>query len=601
MFNRQEATDNPHLKLTLIEKIRRKYDLTPSITLILGLTTLFFVIFLIYPLLYVFKEAFWVENKLTLKYFELMVTDPNKRELVINSFKIGVMVTLMTSIISLPLSYFLTRYRYPGRNLLRSIILIPMIMPPFVGAIGMQKFFGQYGSINMFLAKLNLMDFTEAEPIDWFGGGFWGVVLLSTLHLYPIMYLNIVAALANVDPSLEEAAENLGASRFQIFRRITLPLMMPGYFAGAILVFIWAFTDLGTPLIFDYNKVIAVEIFRLVVAANLNPMGYALVVLVIVLTALAFYASKRWTGSKHYEMLGRGHVTSREVDAKWGMRCIIYTFIGGLTFTALLPHISVILVSLTPDASQWNLTVLPKSLTFSHYIETFTHSDTLPSILNSLKYSIFSTLIALIVGVAIAYLLTRKRIPFQNLLDAVAMLPLALPGVAIAFGYMGSFSDTSFLLRNLPEGLIAVIDPRKNPTFLLIVGYAVRRLPYMLRSIYAGFQQTSISYEEASQNMGATPVRTLYKITLPLVFANILAGAILVFSFSMLEVSESLILATQNQYYPITKAIWSLSQRVGQGPYIASALGVVGMLILIACLLGTGRVLGGKLGEIFRI
>lgn len=599
MFTRQEAKDIPHLKLTLIEKIRRKYDLTPSITLILGLTTLFFLIFLIYPLLYIFKEAFWVENKFDLTYFKLMVTDPNIRELVINSFNIGAMVTLMTSIISLPLAYFLTRYRYPGRNLLRSVILIPMIMPPFVGALGMQKFFGQYGSVNMLLVKLKLIDITET--IDWFEGGFWGVVMLSTLHLYPIMYLNIVAALSNVDPSLEEAAENLGASRFQIFKKITLPLMMPGYFAGAILVFIWAFTDLGTPLIFDYNEVIAVRIFRQVTELNVNPMGYALVVLIIVLTALAFYASKRWTGSKHYEMLGRGHVTSREVDAKWGLRCIIYLFIGGLTFMALLPHISVILVSLTPDASQWNLTVLPKSFTFGHYIETFTHSDTLPSIFNSLKYSVFSTLIALIVGVAIAYLLTRKRIPFQNLLDAIAMLPLALPGVAIAFGYMGSFSDTSFLLRNLPDGLIDVIDPRKNPTFLLIIGYAVRRLPYMLRSIYAGFQQTSISYEEASQNMGATPIRTLYKITLPLVFANILAGAILVFSFSMLEVSESLILATQNQYYPITKAIWSLSQRVGQGPYIASALGVVGMLILIACLLGAGRVLGGKLGEIFRI
>lgn len=599
MFDRQEATDNPHLKLTLIERIRRKYDLTPSITLILGLTTLFFVIFLIYPLLYIFKEAFWVENKFNLTYFKLMVTDPNIRELVINSFNIGIMVTLMTSIISLPLAYFLTRYRYPGRNMLRSVILIPMIMPPFVGAIGMLKFFGKYGSINMLLVKLKLMDISNT--IDWFEGGFWGVVLLSTLHLYPIMYLNIVAALSNVDPSLEEAAENLGASRFQIFRRITLPLMMPGYFAGAILVFIWAFTDLGTPLIFDYNEVIAVRIFRQVTEANVNPMGYALVVLIIVLTALAFYASKRWTGSKHYEMLGRGHVTSREVDAKWGLRCIIYLFIGGLTFMALLPHISVILVSLTPDASQWNLSVLPESVTFAHYIEVFTHSDTLPSIFNSLKYSIFSTLMALIVGVAIAYLLTRKRIPFHNLLDAIAMLPLALPGVAIAFGYMGSFSDTSLLLRNLPEDFVAFIDPRKNPTFLLIIGYAVRRLPYMLRSIYAGFQQTSISYEEASQNMGATPVRTLYKITLPLVFANILAGAILVFSFSMLEVSESLILATQNQYYPITKAIWSLSQRVGQGPYIASALGVVGMLILIACLLGAGRVLGGKLGEIFRI
>ena len=599
MFNRQEAQDNPFNNLSLSDKIRRKYDLTPTITLILGLITLFFVIFLIYPLLYVFKESFWINGKFNLSFFKLMVTDPNIRELVINSFKIGVMVTLMTSVVSLPLAYFLTRYRFPARNILRSVILIPMIMPPFVGALGMQKFFGKFGSINMLLVKLKLMD--PSNTIDWFGGGFWGVVLLSTLHLYPIMYLNIVAALSNVDPSLEEAAENLGASRFQIFRRITLPLMMPGYFAGAILVFIWAFTDLGTPLIFNYNEVIAVEIFRLVSAANLNPMGYALVVLIIVLTAIAFYVSKKWTGSKHYEMLGRGHVTSREVDAKSGMRWIIYLFIGGLTFVALLPHISVILVSLTPDLSKWYMTVLPESFTFKHYVETFTHSDTLSSILNSLKYSIFSTLIALVVGVSIAYLLTRKRVPFQNLLDAVAMLPLALPGVAIAFGYMGSFSDTAFILRYLPKGLIDVIDPRSNPAFLLIISYTVRRLPYMLRSIYAGFQQTSITYEEASQNMGATPMRTLYKITLPLVIANILAGAILVFSFSMLEVSDSLILATKNEHYPITKAIYQLSQRLGEGPYIASALGVVGMFILIVCLLGAGRVLGGKLGEIFRI
>ena len=224
-----------------MDKIRRRYDLTPSISLILALTTLFFVVFLIYPLLYVFKEAFWIGNTFSLTYFKLMVTDPSIRTLVVNSFKIGAMVTLVTSIVSLPLAYFLTRYRYPGRDLLRSIILIPMIMPPFVGAIGMQQFFGRFGSVNMLLVKLKLIDITET--IDWFGGGFWGVVLLSTLHLYPIMYLNIVAALANVDPSLEEAAENMGASRAQVFRRITLPLMMPGYFAGAILVFIWAFTD----------------------------------------------------------------------------------------------------------------------------------------------------------------------------------------------------------------------------------------------------------------------------------------------------------------------------------------------------------------------
>ena len=153
MLGPQQEYDYSLNNLSFIDRIKRKYDLTPSIILILGLTVLFFVIFLIYPLLYVFKEAFWINSRFDLTFFKLMVTDPNKRVLVINSFKIGVMVTLLTSIFSLPLAYFLTRFRFPGRNLLRSVILIPMIMPPFVGALGMQKFFGKYGSINMFLVK----------------------------------------------------------------------------------------------------------------------------------------------------------------------------------------------------------------------------------------------------------------------------------------------------------------------------------------------------------------------------------------------------------------------------------------------------------------
>ena len=272
-----------------------------------------------------------------------------------------------------------------------------------------------------------------------------------------------------------------------------------------------------------------------------------------------------------------------------------------LTFIAMLPHISVILISLTPNAGKWGLSVLPESYTLQHYLTVFTHEDTLPSIINSLKYSVSSTLLALIVGILLAYLLTRKRLPFHNLLDALAMLPLALPGIALAFGYVGSFADTTLLLKYMPQPVVDAIDPRKNPTLLLIISYSVRRLPYMLRSIYAGLQQTSITYEEASQNLGANPRKTLYKITIPLVMANIIAGSILVFSFSMLEVSDSLILAMKSQFYPITKAIWTLSQRPVGGDYVASALGVVGMFILIICLLLAGRALGGKLGEIFRI
>ncbi len=577
----------------------RKYDLTPSVLLVFLPILLFFALFLIYPLLYAFKASFWIDNRFNLTFFKLIVTDPNIRELVVNSFSLAVMVTLMTTLISLPLAYFLTRYRFPGRSIMQGVILIPMIMPPFVGVIGMQQFFGKFGSVNAFLMKVGIINVRGL--IDWFGSGFWGVVLLSTLHLYPIMYLNVVAALANIDPSLEEAAENMGASRFRLFRTVTLPLMLPGYFAGGILVFIWAFTDLGTPLMFNYDRVIAVRIFRQVMDANVNPMGYALVVLIVVLTALAFYLSKKWTGRRHYEMLGRGHVGSRESEAGTWMRVVIYLFVGMLTFIAMLPHISVILISLTPDAGEWGLSVLPNSYTLAHYLTVFTHEDTLPSIINSLKYSVFSTSLALIVGILLSYLLTRKRLPFPNLLDALAMLPLALPGVALAFGYVGSFADTTLLLKYMPDTVVNALDPRKNPTLLLIISYSVRRLPYMLRSIYAGLQQTSITYEEASQNLGATPRKTLYKITIPLVMANIIAGSILVFSFSMLEVSDSLILAMKSQFYPITKAIWTLSQRPVGGDYVASALGVIGMLILITCLIIAGRSLGGKLGEIFRI
>lgn len=581
--------------------ILKKRTLSYSTLLIFLPIALFFLIFLIYPLLYTFKEAFWINSSFSIEYFKLIITNETYREMLINSFNMGIAVTIVTTIFSLPMAYLLVRYNFKGRGILQGIILIPMIMPPFVGAVGMQQLFGLYGSINTLLSKLGLIDIMN--PIDWFGSGFAGVVFLSTLHLYPIMYLNVSASLANVDPSLEEAAENMGASKFRLFWTITVPLMLPGYFAGAILVFIWAFTDLGTPLIFDYNEVIAVQIFRQITDANVNPMGYALVVVIIALTALSFYLAKKLTAKRQYAMIGRGHVGSREVDADKKMTVLIYLVIGTISFLALLPHLSIIMISVTPDSSQLEPTidVLPKSYTLSHYSTVFTHSDTWPSIKNSLFYSIFSTIIALAAGLVISYLLTRKNLPFGNLLDAVAMLPLAIPGVAIAFGYVGSFSDTTLLLKALPESLINVIDPRKNPTFLLIVGYSVRRLPYMLRSIYAGLQQTSVTYEEASQNLGATPIQTLIKITLPLVVANIIAGSILVFSFSMLEVSESLILAMRSEHYPITKAIFTVAQWIEGGDYVASALGVIGMLILTTCLIVAGKALGGRMGEIFKI
>jgi iron(III) transport system permease protein len=557
-----------------------RYDLSLGNAGLLLFLWCFFIVFMIYPLCFVFSHAFFTPEGFSLVFFKLMVTNPNYTLILANSINLGLTVTLFTTLLSLPLALLLVRYDFPGKGLLNGLILIPLVLPPFVGAIGMRQLLARFGSINLLLLQMGVID----QPIDWLGGGFGGVVVLEVLHLYPIMYLNLAAALANIDPSLEEAARNVGASGFKLFRTVTFPLMLPGYFAGAIIVFIWAFTDLGTPLVFEYRDLIAVQIFNMVTDLHQNPMGYAFVVAVMVLTLLFFYLSKRLIGSRGYAMLGRGHVASAMRPASASVTVLIYLVVLGVSAIALIPHFGVVLTSIT---ARWFLTVLPSEYTLKFYGDVFSHELTLLSIKNSLFLSSISTIIDIVLGVTIAYLLTRKRVPGRDLLDALAMLPLAIPGLVMAFGYVAAFSATP-------------LDARINPVPLLIVGYAVRRLPYMVRAAYAGFQQTNVALEEAAMNLGASPLKSLYQITFPLVFANLVAGAVLAFSFAMLEVSDSLVLALKEQNYPITKAIYALLRRIADGPYIASAMGVLGLTLLAGSLFLASRFFGRRMGELFR-
>jgi iron(III) transport system permease protein len=251
---------------------------------------------------------------------------------------------------------------------------------------------------------------------------------------------------------------------------------------------------------------------------------------------------------------------------------------------ALTPQISVVITSF---AKEWFFTVLPTKWTTQFYTTALTHSSAAPSIVNSIIYSLSSTSIDIALGVLIAYLLTRKKFPGKDILDSMAMLPLALPGIVIAFGYLSTFSGT-------------FLDPFINPAPILILSYSVRRLPYSVRAAYAGFQQTSVSLEEASLNVGASPFRTLISITGPLIMANVIAGGIMSFSAAMMAVSDSLILAVYEYSYPITKAIYGLNLRLTDGPFIASALGIIGMIIVAACLIIANKILGKRMGELFR-
>ncbi len=552
-------------------------------------TLLLFCAFFLWPILQILQGGFIdADGRLTLAYLAALLTDPIYLGGLANSFRLALTTTTFALLLALPLAYVADRFRFPAKGFLGSFILVPMILPPFVGAIGIKQILGQYGALNALLIDLGLRP--AGWTFDWLGANqFLGIAVVNALSLYPIIYLNAVAALANIDPALEEAAANLGSTGLRRFRRITLPLIRPGLFAGGTIVFIWAFTDLGVPLIFDYSRVTSVQIFHGLKDIGGNPFPYALVAVMLFSSVLFYALGKGLFGREAHAMMAKATSAGGPRELPRGQAWLCTALFAGVTFVAILPHLGVVLVAFSTD---WYATVLPQSLTLQNFQLALGHDLTVSAIANSLKYASISTVVDLVLGVALAYVIVRSKVAGRQILDFLAMLPLAVPGLVLAFGYLAMSQDGKFF---------SFLNPTQDPTFLLILAYSIRRLPYVVRSAVAGFQQTSETLEEAAQNLGCPPLKSLFRITLPLIMANLIAGGLLAFSFAMLEVSDSLVLAQKQLYYPITKAIYELFQLLGDGKLIASALGVWAMVFLGICIAGLTILLGRKLGAIFRV
>jgi len=366
---------------------------------------------------------------------------------------------------------------------------------------------------------------------------------------------------------------------------------MPGLFAGASIVLIWSFTELGTPLMFGYRTHMAVQVFERLNEYETSGLPFAMVAVMLAASLVIYGASKlllaRRAGSA---VSGKATVaaTPRRLGAL-GSLLAAAPFVVIIAL-AVIPHVGVVLTSFAGD---WFHSILPQQYTLAHYREALGHELTLLSIANSIRYAGAAMLIDLVLGLTIAWLVVRVRIRGGWLLDGLAMLPLAVPGLVIAFGYV---AISARFKHEIP-----LLNIESNPVFLLIVAYAVRRLPYVVRASAAGLEQSPVTLEEAAANLGAPPATVLRRITVPLISANLMAGALLAFSFAMLEVSDSLVLARSADYYPITKAIWELYNRLGEGQYIASALGVWGMGVLVVTILATSALLGRRLGAVFRL
>jgi len=506
-----------------------------------------------------------------------------------NGLVLASLTTLLCLAIAVPLALLRARCRFRGQGLLSVAVLVPLILPPFVGAMAMKHILGRFGALNLLLARLGVLDPNMLTWPDWMAGQLVVLAILQALHLFPILYLNAAAALANVDPAYSQAARNLGAGPLRTFWSVTLPLMRPGLFAGGTIVFIWAFTDIGTPVMLQYKPLLPVRIFDDLQTTDYGGKTFAMVFTLLALSVL-FYVVGRFVFGRSPGAASSKATVQTEIRRLGPLGTLAaWSAFGLVLLVAVLPHVGVVLIAL---AERWGNTVLPEAYTVRYLHAVVRDSETYTSIVNSLKYAGCSTVLNVLLGTLAAWLIVRSRAVGSRLLDALAMLPLAVPGLILAAGYVA---------LTVPGSWLEDIGPGANPFAILVLAYTARRMPFIVRGVSGGLQQAPESLEEAARNLGASRTRTALRITLPLIAANLIAGAVLVFAFAMLEVSDSLVLAQLPEHYPITKQIYSLAKAGSpDAESLAAALGVYGMALLGGTMALASLLLGRRLGTVFR-
>ncbi|MCY2932298.1 MAG: ABC transporter permease subunit [Planctomycetota bacterium] len=376
---------------------------------------------------------------------------------------------------------------------------------------------------------------------------------------------------------------------WRAFWRVTAPLMRPGLFAGGTLVFIWSFTDVGTPLVVGYQDLAPVTLFNELAAADVGGRTYCLVFLLLAGSAGLFVVGKLLFGRAPAAQASKASLAA--VAPRLGVLGTLgaWGLFGAVIVAATAPHAGVVLMA---TSKTWVNSVLPTAWTADHLQFVLTQEQTYRSILNSLQYAGVSTALDMLLGVVIAWLLVRSRIVGKTLLDSLAMLPLAVPGLILAAGYVALTA----------WGPLKAIGPMGNPFLILVIAYAVRRLPFTVRGVSAGLEQVSETLEEAARNLGASRAGAFCRVTLPLIAANAVAAGVLVFAYGMLEVSDSLVLAQIPAHYPIAKQIYVLATSTGSPETAnqAAALGLYGMALLGATLALAAAVMGKRLGAIFK-
>jgi iron(III) transport system permease protein len=550
----------------------------PLLLVGVGLIWAFLILFLVYPLTRVFYDAFTNETgHFTLANFQSFFTDHYYLRSLWNSLVLGVVTVITSSVLGVAIAFLLVRYDFRGRDLFSYLTIIPIISPPLVGVLGFTFILGRAGTVNVLLTDV----FDMLKPIN-FLYGIHGVILVETLHLFPMITLNVVDALGKIDPSLEEAAESVGARGWRKFFTITLPLTTPGYTAGALLVFIWTFSDFATPLILGVQDLLAPQAYLNIVQfvdRRIFRMGIVISALMVLLAIVFLLVARHYVGLKDYSSLSYSRIARRRLSPV--KQALVAAFLGSVMLLSFIPYIGVGLASV---GKGWALTPLPVAYTLQYYERVIV--ETPKYIVNSFLYSGLAVAVCILVGVPIAWLLGRSTIPGRGALDSINTLILAVPGTALGIAYIRAFH---FDLPGFDRGLTSF-------WIIMPLVLAVRRLPYTVRGSYSSLLLVHRSMEEAAASVGATGLRSFRDITLPLIWKGILVGSLFSFMTSLQEASAVLFLALGG-WESITNGIFAFY--IAGSANEAAALGVILILVAAVAVIAINRIAGTRMGGVF--
>jgi iron(III) transport system permease protein len=490
--------------------------------------------------------------------------DGASRTALLLSVGISLASVLGCGVVGTVLAILLNRFDFPGRRVLETVAILPMALPPLIGAVSFVLLYSETGIVPRALAQWFGLD-----PAAVSVAGVGGVLLVHVFTMYPFFYLPVAAGLAGLDSSLESAAYNLGASRTRVWRTVILPMLTPALVSGALLTFMISMASFTAPQLYNVQT-LTMQIVATKTIGNQELAATQATVLAIV--SILFLVSMKWyQGRRIHRSLSKGIQRDRTVSH--GMiRWLAGAGSALLTIMLMAPVLTIVLVAFSADGT-WTTQIVPPDYTVSNFTTLFTDPGSLLPISVSVQMSFLATIGAILIGVAGSYVVARWRGPGRNTVDIMIMLPWALPGTVIGVNLVNAFNEPQ--PSNLGLSLVGAL-------WILPIAYFVRFVPLVFRSTNAALEGVDPSLEEAARNLGAGPLTVMRTVTIPLVAKGIVAGALLAFVDGVGEYVASVVIYPAS-FPPLSVEIYN---RIYSSEYgTAAAYGTPQIALILAVLI----------------